>query len=85
MKYISRFLLAVIFYAAGICTAEACQDFDPGKSCNRTADTTAAKKAPVKLTITPAQPANKPTSKKEEKKDDGDFVSPLSWWPTFLY
>jgi hypothetical protein len=83
MKYISRFLLAVVFYAAGICTAEACQDFDPGKSC-KAADTTAAKKAPVKLTIT-AQPANKPAAKKEEKKDDGDFVSPLSWRPTFLY
>lgn len=84
MKHIYCLLLAIIFYSAGSCNAAANPSCDPGKTCSKSSDTTAAKKTPVKLTITPAQPANKPTAKKEEKKDNGD-LSPLSWRPTFLY
>lgn len=85
MKHIYCLLLSIIFYSAGSCNAAAKPPCDPGKTCSKNNDTTAAKKNPVKLTITPAQPANKPAAKREEKKEDGDFVSPLSWRPTFLY
>lgn len=79
MKHFVCFLLAIIFVTAA---SYAC---DPIKECAKTNDTAAAKKAPVKLPAVTVQPVKKQTSKKEEKKTESDFASPLSWKPTLLY
>jgi hypothetical protein len=86
MKYISCFLLAIIFCTKGICGTEFTLLCDPEKKCNKQTDTTAVKKAPVKITPSPAaQQPKKQTAQKEEKKTGGDFISPLSWRPSFIY
>ncbi len=79
MKHIVCFLLTIIFVTA---VSYAC---DPAKEYIKTKDTTAAKKSPVKLPAAIVQPVKKQTSKKEEKKAESDFSSPLSWKPTLLY
>lgn len=80
MKYITCFFLANIFYLAAF-YSYAC---DPSQPCRTKLDTT-AKKTAVKISPAPAQSSNKPTAKKEEKKNNGDFVAPFSWRPAFLY
>jgi hypothetical protein len=86
MKYISCFLLAILFCAKAICIAELTPLCDPEKKCNKPADTTAVKKAPLKNNPSPAaQQPKKQTAQKEEKKSGGDLISPLSWRPSFIY
>ncbi len=86
MKYITCFLLANIFYFVAFCSFAAANSCDPTQPCKAKADT-ASKKTAVKISPAPAQvqPANKPTAKKDDKKNSGDYVSPFSWRPTFLY
>lgn len=81
MKHISCFILAITFYATSVTLA-----CDPAKKGNKPADTTAVKKAPIKITPSPApQQPKKQTAQKEEKKTGGDIISPLSWRPSFIY
>lgn len=85
MKRIYYFLLTVIFYAAGICSAEASKLCDPTQQVTKPTDTSTLKKAPVKINIAPTQSIGKPLGKKEEKKKSGDNIFPLSWRPTLVY
>lgn len=80
MKYITCFFLANFFYL----TAFYCMACDPSQPCKTKIDTT-AKKPAVKISTTAVPAAQKPNSKKEEKKNTADFVAPFSWRPTFLY
>lgn len=85
MKSIYYFLLTVIFYAGGICSAEASQLCDPTQQVTKPTDTSTLKKAPFKISSAPIQSTGKPAGKKEEKKKNGDNVFPLSWRPTLVY
>lgn len=87
MKYTTCFLFITFFCAVVFNSYAACPTSDPNQPCKpKTIDTT-GKKATVKINpaSTPAPVPAKPTAKKEEKKNSGDFVSPFSWRPTFLY
>ncbi len=80
-------MLAIVFCTKAICATELGLLCDPEKKCNKPIDTTAVKKAPIKINSSPAaQQPKKQTAQKEEKKTGGgDFISPLSWRPSFIY
>ena len=81
MKHLTCFFLANIFYLAAFYSF-AC---DPSQPCKSKAIDTTAKKPVVKIGTVPAQNPTKPISKKDDKKNSGDFVAPFSWRPAFLY
>lgn len=90
MKQTTCFLLAIFFCFIGLGDLNASPGCDPSQPCKgKTTDTSTIKKAQPVLINTqpkqPAQPANKPTAKKDDKKSGGDYDTPLSWRPTFLY
>lgn len=78
MKQFFCFLITIF---TGIAVVQACEKV---KACSKPPIDTAAKKTTAKASPV-VQPSPKQTSKKEEKKPEGDIVTPLSWRPSLLY
>ena len=86
MKPVYKIWAIAAVCCVGIFISPALLACDPVKQNSTIADTSAAKKKQVKINNTPAvQPAKKQTAQKEEKRVGRDLVSPLPWFPTFVY